>query len=118
MTHNDFNHLLSSIKALSPEQMRQLRRQIDSELSHDDPRTGRQSKKSPAQASGKEAKRAKAAPQKPKTPFTIAELHQRLLAEGRISRLPDTAADYDDPDDQQVSIEGEPLSETILRERR
>ena len=27
MTHTDFNHLLSSIKALSPEQVRQLRQQ-------------------------------------------------------------------------------------------
>jgi hypothetical protein len=118
MTHHEFNHLLSSIKALSPEQMRQLRRQIDSELSHDDLRTGGQPKKTPAQASAKGAKRAKAAPQNPKTPSTVAELHQKLLAEGRISRLPDTAADYDDPGDQPVSIEGEPLSKTVLRERR
>ncbi len=28
MTHTDFNHLLSSIKALSPEQVRQLDRQL------------------------------------------------------------------------------------------
>jgi hypothetical protein len=32
MSHSDFNHLLESIKALSPEQMRELRRQLDSEL--------------------------------------------------------------------------------------
>ena len=64
-------------------------------------------------------KRAKAAaPAKPKTPLTVSELHQKLLAEGRISRLPDTAADYDDPEDQPIAIEGEPLSETIIRERR
>src|SRR3954451_22979531 len=50
-------------------------------------------------------KRAKAAaPAKPRTPLTVAELHQKLLAEGRISRLPDTAADYDDPDDQPLAI--------------
>ena len=29
MTQNDFNQLLSSIKALSPEQVRQLRQQLD-----------------------------------------------------------------------------------------
>jgi hypothetical protein len=51
-------------------------------------------------------------------PLTIEQFHQKLLAEGRISRLPDTAADFDDPDDQPVTIEGEPLSETIIRERR
>ena len=32
MTHTDFDHLLSSIKTLSPEQMHRLRRQLDSEL--------------------------------------------------------------------------------------
>jgi hypothetical protein len=51
-------------------------------------------------------------------PLTLEEFHQKLLAEGRISRLPDTAADFDDPDDQPVNIKGEPLSETIIRERR
>ena len=50
--------------------------------------------------------------------MTVAELHQKLLAEGRISRLPEIAADFDDPDDQPVVIKGEPLSETIIRERR
>ena len=34
MTHNEFNHLLHSIKALTPEQMRQLREELDSELAH------------------------------------------------------------------------------------
>ncbi|MGO9597057.1 MAG: hypothetical protein ACLP7Q_03455 [Isosphaeraceae bacterium] len=32
MTHSEFNHLLGSIDALSPEQMRQLRRKLDSRL--------------------------------------------------------------------------------------
>jgi hypothetical protein len=32
MTHREFHHLLSSIKTLSPEQMRQLRQQLDNEL--------------------------------------------------------------------------------------
>ena len=63
------------------------------------------------------AKPAKSAKRGQK-PLTLEELHQKLLAEGRISRLPDTAADFDDPDDQPVTIKGEPLSETIIRERR
>jgi Arc/MetJ-type ribon-helix-helix transcriptional regulator len=62
--------------------------------------------------------KAKAAPAQPKKPLTVAELHQKLLAEGRISRLPDTTADFDDPDDQPITIDGEPLSETVIRERR
>ena len=55
-----------------------------------------------------------------KKPLTPDELNQRLLASGRISQLPDPAQDIDDddPDDLPVVIEGEPLSETIIRERR
>ena len=38
-----------------------------------------------------------------KQPITIEEFNRKLLAEGRISNLPDTASDYDDPDDQPVA---------------
>ena len=50
----------------------------------------------------------------------IDVLNQRLLAGGLISQLPDPAQDAsdDDPDDQPIEIVGEPLSETIIRERR
>ena len=43
-----------------------------------------------------------------------------MLASGLLASLPDPALDIDDddPDDQPVPIKGEPLSETILRERR
>ena len=51
-------------------------------------------------------------------PTTESELLQYMLATGLMSRLPDTAADYDDPDDELIEIRGEPLSETIMRERR
>ncbi len=64
------------------------------------------------------AKRSKAALQKPEKPLTRAEFDQHLLAIGLISQLPDTDADFDDPDDVPVTIKGEPLSETIIRERR
>jgi hypothetical protein len=49
-----------------------------------------------------------------------AEFDQHLLRIGLISSLPDPALDIDDddPDDQPVTIKGEPLSETIIRERR
>jgi hypothetical protein len=110
MTHNDFDHLLSSIKALSPEQVRQLRQQLDTQLA--------QPKKRPAPASGKGAKRAKAAPQQARKPLTEAEFDQHLLKIGLMSQLPDTEADFDDPDDQPINIKGEPLSETVIRERR
>jgi hypothetical protein len=43
-----------------------------------------------------------------------------MMARGLIRRLPDPSLDIDDddPDDQPVPIKGEPLSETIIRERR
>src|SRR3954454_4001422 len=65
---------------------------------------------------GKKTKRAKPAQQK--KPLTRAEFDQQLLELGLITQLPDTAADFDDPDDEPIAIEGEPLSETVIRERR
>jgi len=110
MTHSDFNHLLTSLKALSPEQMRRLRQQIDSELA--------QPKKPTAQTPDKGAKRTKAATPPARKPLTEAEFDQHLLSIGLLSQLPDTAADFDDPEDQPIDIRGEPLSETVIRERR
>jgi Arc/MetJ-type ribon-helix-helix transcriptional regulator len=69
------------------------------------------------QIPGKKPKRAKAARQK-KKPLTPAEFDQHLLDLGLMSQLPDTDADFDDPDDQLIEIKGEPLSETVIRERR
>jgi hypothetical protein len=111
MTHIDFNQLLSSVETLSPEQVRMLRQQLD--------RQHAQPKESTVQPSGKSAKRIKTAAPKRK-PLTRDEFNQRLMAAGLITSLPDPALDIDDddPDDQPVSIKGEPLSETIIRERR
>ena len=68
----------------------------------------------------KKAKRTKATPPPAKKPLSIEEIHQQMLASGLLASLPDPALDIDDddPDDQPVPIKGEPLSETILRERR
>jgi hypothetical protein len=106
MTHTDFNHLLTSTKALTPAQVRQLYQRLDSQLIQ------------PKSPSGKGARRAKAAAQQAKKPLTEAELQQHMLEIGLMSQLPDTDADFDDPDDQPIAIKGEPLSETIIRERR
>jgi Arc/MetJ-type ribon-helix-helix transcriptional regulator len=72
--------------------------------------------------SRKETNRARtvtraAEPDKPKM---VEELHRRWMASGLITQLPDPAQDVndDDPEDQPVVIKGEPLSETILRQRR
>ena len=77
MTHTDFNHLLSSIKGLSPEQLRQLRQQLDRQLA--------QPKKPTAPTPGKAAKRAKAAAPK-KKPLTRRRV-QSAIVRGRPHRL-------------------------------
>src|SRR5690242_3443686 len=51
-------------------------------------------------------------------PLTKEEFHRHLVEIGLMSQLPDTAADFEDPDDQLIDIQGEPLSETVIRERR
>jgi Arc/MetJ-type ribon-helix-helix transcriptional regulator len=56
--------------------------------------------------------------QPPKQPMTEDEFDQYLLDIGLMAQLPDTASDFDDPDDQPIDIKGEPLSETVIRERR
>ena len=79
----------------------------------------RQPKKPTAPTRGKAAKRTKPA-QAPNKPISIDELHRKMMVRGLITRLPDPSLDIDDddPDDQPVTIKGEPLSETIIRERR
>jgi hypothetical protein len=111
MTQTEFNHLLSRIKTLPPDQLRQLRQLLDKQLARP--------KKLAPPASAKTAKRAKpAAPQPSAKPMTRAEFDQYLLDIGLMSQLPDTEGDFDDPDVQLVEIKGEPLSETIIHERR
>jgi hypothetical protein len=111
MTPTEYNHLLSRIEALPPEQLLQLRQQIDCKLA--------EPSKPPAPSPARKAKRPKAAAAK-KKPLTRDEFNRRLMAAGLITRLPDPALDIDDddPEDQPIAIEGEPLSETIIRERR
>ena len=49
--------------------------------------------------------------------LTVEKFHQQLWADGVIAQPPDPSLDADD-DDEPVVIEGEALSETIIRERR
>jgi Arc/MetJ-type ribon-helix-helix transcriptional regulator len=51
-------------------------------------------------------------------PLTEEEFQRHLVGLGLMSALPDNGADVDDPDDEPIGIEGEPLSETVIRERR
>ena len=108
MTRADFNHLLDTIKALPPEQARQLRQQLDKQLAA--PR------KSARPASAKTVKRARPA----KELLSADDPRRAMMESGLILSLPDPELDIDDddPDDAPVVLKGEPLSETILRERR
>jgi hypothetical protein len=108
MTHSDFNHLLASVDGLSPDQMRKLLRELESRVA---------TTPEAAQPAAKRGKRAKPAQAK-NAPRSEAEVLQHMMDVGLITRLPDTDADYDDPDDQPITIKGEPLSETVIRERR
>src|SRR5262245_23418426 len=103
MTHSYFNHLLSSIKGLSADQARQCRQQLYRQLARSQP----SNPGGPAPA--RVTRRAK--PAAPKKPLTRAEFNQHLLKIGLISSLPDPSLDIDDddPDDQPVTIKGEPL---------
>ncbi len=112
MSHSDFNHLLASINSLSPQQVRQLREQLDSQLARP--------KQLPVRARARGAKRTKTARSPERKPLAEAEFNQHLLSIGLITSVPDSSLDIDDddPNDAPVKIKGEPLSETIIRERR
>jgi Arc/MetJ-type ribon-helix-helix transcriptional regulator len=69
-----------------------------------------------AKTRAKKPKRTEPVPQK--KPLTKDEFHRHLIEIGLMSQLPDTEADHDDPDDEPIAIKGEPLSETVIRERR
>jgi hypothetical protein len=98
MSKNEFNYILDSVNALSPDQMRQLRDELDSKLAATT--TIGQSDLTPEEQAEQ-------------------ELQRRLVAAGVLSEVKPPprfmpARERFEP----VSIEGEPLSETIIRERR
>jgi hypothetical protein len=90
MTQREFSQLLEILPALSPEQLQALRRELDS-----------QQLDSPTPAASDEA------------------LQRRLLEAGIISEIKPPIRDLMPYRNRQaVPINGEPLSETIIRERR
>src|SRR5436309_1272480 len=98
MTHSEFSHLLGSIDALSPEQMWQLRRELESRLA------------SPAGPGEPSLTEEEVADQ---------ELQSRLFEAGLLSEIKPprrvaTGTEWFTP----IPIQGEPLSETVIRERR
>jgi hypothetical protein len=98
MTQNEFDCLLGNIDALSEEQMRQLRRELDNKLAP------------PAAQCERPLTKEERADQ---------EAQRRLLAAGVIAEIrPSRRISSDTERFAPITIEGEPLSETIIRERR
>ena len=113
MTHNEFNHLRHIAAALPPEQMRQLRDELDRKLA--------EPKKRPATPTGKSAKRTSRAEPKKKPLFHRRASPQVIAPAASFSAFCPTLRSISTttiPMTRRSSIEGEPLSETILRERR
>jgi hypothetical protein len=97
MTHNEFNHLRKSINALSPEQLRQLRDELDNKLAS-----------APADHPTLTAEEQ-----------AEQELQRRLVEAGVLSEIkPPRSLAPARERFTPVQIKGEPLSETVIRERR
>ncbi len=97
MTQAEFTDLLDALKSLTPEQLEQLRREVDASLV-------------PASAEASLLTDEQRRDQ---------ELQRRLFESGLLNEIKSssriaTASERFGP----VSIEGEPLSETVIRERR
>ena len=97
MTQHEFNHLLNSVHALSPEQMRQLRRELESKLAL--PASAKPLALTDEQLADQEAQR-------------------RLFDAGVLNEIkPPVRVKTGTEQFTPIQIEGEPISETIIRER-
>jgi hypothetical protein len=89
MTTTNIDRLVEQVKALTPDEQRNLRDIVDELL-------------------------AKSAPQ-----MTEDEFEQRLLEKGTISRIPAPITDLTPYRNRKlIEVKGKPLSETIIEERR
>lgn len=99
MTQSEFAHILSVVHALSPDQMRQLARALEDRMTAADHRPA------PAELTAEER--------------ADQEFQRRLFDAGVISEIkPPKRASTGTERFTPVVIQGEPLSETIIRERR
>jgi hypothetical protein len=99
MTRNEFNHLLDSLKTLSPEQTRLLHRELESEMAASGHR--------PAPDTLTEAE------------ASAQDMQRRLFAAGLVNEIKPPIRDLAPYRNRSaVPIQGEPLSETAIRERR
>ena len=94
------------IDALSTEQRRQLLQELRENLGVESAR--------PLPSEGTEGETDRGV----ERPLTEEEFQRRLLELGLMSQAPTGEAGEDDAEDVPVPIGGEPLSETVIRERR
>ena len=99
MTHQQWEAIERKLMGLSPEEKLELVERLVRELRAAAPLDRRSS--APATS-----------------PLTEAEFKQRLLEAGLMTSLPTPSDATARPAWQPIEIEGEPLSETIIRERR
>jgi hypothetical protein len=98
MTQHEFSHLMESISGLSPDQLRQLRRELDDKL---------------ATATPPESS--------PLTPDQLRdqEVQRQLFAAGLLSEIKPPVRDLAEYRNRRaVPIQGEPLSVTVIQDRR
>ena len=95
MSQREFKQLLDNLSTLSSEQMATLRGELDSKL----------------------APLASAATPHA-TPMSEDAFKRQLIASGLMTSLPTPADSASRPVFEPVAIDGEPVSETIIRERR
>ncbi len=99
MTNHQWEAIERSLIGLSPQDKRELIERLVHELRV-------------VAASGTQSPAARIAE------MTEEEFKQQLLKSGRVSSLPTPSDPASRPAFQPITLEGEPLSETIIRERR
>jgi hypothetical protein len=115
MTHSEFNQILNSLSGLSPEQMLRLRNELESHMA---------ATRRPAAGRDKESRRALNDTQsveqvQPEQELSPQDAQQRLLNAGIVSEIKPPISDPEQYRRRKaVPIQGKPLSETVICERR
>jgi hypothetical protein len=123
MTQSEFAHIVNSLDGLSPEQMERLRNELESKLAaakqsaaadHEPVETMHETADERDDAGDHDMKRPH-----PEEELSDQELQRRLLNAGIVGEIKPPITDLGPYRNRKaVPIQGEPLSETVIRERR
>jgi hypothetical protein len=117
MTHSEFNQILNSLSGLSQEQMVRLRSELESKMAAARRPTAGVGTKPLAAMNDDENRVRQELPSEQE--LSPQEVQQRLLSAGIVSEIKPPISDPENYRRRQaVPIQGEPLSETVMRERR